>query len=128
MPPEAAPPSGESWLFWLGFGVFVVLLLVLDLKVFHKKPHEVRTREALGWSVFWIALALAFNVVIYFWLDGGFGSKGTKSVEFLTAYLLEKSLSVDNLFVFVVLFQYFRVPGDLQHRVLFFGVLGAIVL
>ena len=128
MPPEIVPAEGESWLFWAGFSLFVAFLLFLDLKVFHKKAHEVKTKEALGWSIFWIALALVFNVVVYFWLDGGFGSNGQKATEFLTAYLLEKSLSVDNLFVIVVLFQYFHVPGELQHRVLFFGVLGAIVL
>ncbi|MCE9636559.1 MAG: TerC family protein [Planctomycetes bacterium] len=97
-------------------------MLVLDLKVFHKEAHEVKTKEALGWSIFWIGLALVFNAALIPWLGG------QKATEFLTAYLLEKSLSVDNLFVFVVLFSYFRVPGAAQHRVLFFGVLGAIVL
>jgi tellurite resistance protein TerC len=116
------PESGESWIFWALFMAFVVAMLVLDLKVFHKHAHEVRTKEALGWSIFWIALALVFSAGVWHWL-------GTqKATEFLTAYLLEKSLSVDNLFVFVVLFQYFHVPGELQHRVLFFGVLGAIVI
>lgn len=127
MPPSpetlpAPPDSGESWILWVGFALFVVAMLVLDLKVFHKHAHEVRTKEALGWSIFWIALALAFNAAIVPWLGA------QKATEFLTAYLLEKSLSVDNLFVFVVLFQYFHIPGELQHRVLFFGVLGAIVL
>lgn len=123
MNPQDVPAgAGESWLFWAGFGLFVVFMLVLDLKVFHKQAHEVRTKEALGWSIFWIALALVFNAILIPWLGG------KAATEFLTAYVLEKSLSVDNLFVFVVLFQYFRVPGELQHRVLFFGVLGAIIL
>ena len=124
MPPAEGlnATSGESWVFWLGFSLFVVLMLVLDLKVFHRHAHEVRTREALGWSVFWVALALVFNAALIPWLGA------QKATEFLTAYLLEKSLSIDNLFVFVVLFSYFRVPGELQHRVLFFGVLGAIVM
>ena len=124
MPPAESLPatSGESWVFWLGFSLFVVLMLVLDLKVFHRHAHTVRTREALGWSIFWVALALVFNAALIPWLGP------QKATEFLTAYLLEKSLSIDNLFVFVVLFNYFRVPGELQHRVLFFGVLGAIVM
>lgn len=124
MPPESAVPdtSGEPILVWVGFVAFVVLMLVLDLKVFHRHAHEVKTKEALGWSIFWIGLALAFNVGIYFWLGA------QKAGEFLTAYLIEKSLSVDNLFVFIVLFEYFRVPGELQHRVLFFGILGAILM
>jgi tellurite resistance protein TerC len=125
MPPQDIPAvaeSGESWIFWAGFSLFVVLMLVLDLRVFHREAHEVKTKEALGWSIFWIALALAFNAAIVPWLGAD------KAKQFFAAYLLEKSLSVDNLFVFVVLFRYFAVPGELQHRVLFFGVLGAIVL
>jgi tellurite resistance protein TerC len=124
MPPQAPPPGteGESWLFWAGFSAFVVFLLVLDLKVFHKHAHEVKTKEAVGWSIFWIALALVFNAALIPWLGP------EKAGEFLGAYVLEKSLSVDNLFVFVVLFQFFHVPASLQHRVLFYGVLGAIVL
>lgn len=121
--PELAVTSGtESWLLWAGFGLFVVLMLVLDLKVFHRHAHAVRTSEALAWSVAWVSLALAFGAGVWIWLGR------EKAAEFLTAYLVEKSLSVDNLFVFVVLFHYFRVPGELQHRVLFLGVLGAIVL
>ena len=124
MPPQtaAAADSGEPLLVWLGFGLFVVVMLVLDLKVFHKHPHEVKTKEALGWSIFWIALALLFNVGVYMWLGAD------KAGEFLAAYLIEKSLSVDNLFVFIVLFDYFKIPPLLQHRVLFLGILGAIVM
>ena len=120
------PESGLLGEHTLGeWGIFmgVVLgLLWLDFKVFHKKPHEVRTREALGWSIFWVALSLAFNAWI--WFEDG----PTRGEQFLTGYVLEKSLSVDNLFVFVVLFEHFAVPPHLQHRVLFFGILGAIVL
>lgn len=108
--------------FWILFNAFVLLLLGLDLFVFHRKTHEVKIREALGWSGFWIALSLLFNGLIYYW-------KGpTAALEFLTAYLIEKSLSVDNLFVFIMIFTYFRIPLQYQHKVLFWGILGALVL
>ncbi len=108
--------------FWILFNAFVLLLLGLDLFVFHRKSHEVKIKEALGWSAFWIALSLSFNLVIYYW-------KGpTPALEFLTAYLIEKSLSVDNLFVFIMIFSYFRIPVQYQHKVLFWGILGALVL
>ena len=108
--------------FWIIFNVFVLLLLGLDLFVFHRKEHEVKIKEALLTSLFWIVLALGFNVVIYFW-------KGQDSaLEFLTGYLIEKSLSVDNLFVFILIFNYFKVPLKYQHNLLFWGVLGALVL
>ncbi len=107
---------------WLGFTALVLVLLVLDLAVFHRKAHTVRVREALGWTVFWIALAMAFNAFIYV----EYGSE--RALEFLTAYLLEKALSVDNLFVFLILFASFKVPAHLQHRVLFWGILGAMVM
>ncbi|MBC5994645.1 TerC family protein [Pontibacter cellulosilyticus] len=108
--------------FWIIFNVFVLLLLGLDLFVFHRKEHEVKIKEALLTSLFWILLALGFNVVIYFW-------KGQDSaLEFLTGYLIEKSLSVDNLFVFILIFNYFKVPLKYQHNLLFWGVLGALVL
>ncbi len=107
---------------WLGFTTLVLVLLVLDLAVFHRKAHTVGVREALGWTVFWIALALMFNAVIYV----GHGSD--RALEFFTAYLLEKALSVDNLFVFLILFSSFKVPPHLQHRVLFWGILGAMVM
>lgn len=104
------------------FTLLVLGLLALDLGVFHRKAHAVDVREALGWSAFWIGLALAFNGWIYWTMGRQAG------VEFLTGYLIEKSLSVDNLFVFLTLFTYFRVPAQYQHRVLFWGVLGALVL
>jgi len=107
---------------WLGFTALVLVLLVLDLAVFHRKAHTVRVREALGWTAFWITLALAFNGVI--WATHG----AEPALEFFTAYLLEKALSVDNLFVFLLLFASFKVPAHLQHRVLFWGVLGAMAM
>jgi len=96
-------------------------MLALDLGVFNRRPHSIGFREALGWSVMWIALAIAFAVVVYFWHGR------TASLEFATGYLIELSLSIDNLFVFLVIFRYFRVPGELQHRVLFWGILGALI-
>ncbi|OKL39772.1 TerC family protein [Pontibacter flavimaris] len=108
--------------FWIFFNAFVVLMLVLDLFVFHKKEHEVKIKEALLTSLFWIMLAMGFNVLIYFW-------KGEQpAMEFLTGYLIEKSLSVDNLFVFILIFNYFKVPPKYQHNLLFWGVFGALVL
>jgi tellurite resistance protein TerC len=111
-----------SLTFWIGFLTFIVTLLTLDLFVFHRKPHEVSTKEAFAWVCFWVGLAFAFNVFVYF----QFSSKS--ALEFMTGYLVEEALSVDNVFVFVMLFQYFHVPKRYQHRVLFFGILGAIVL
>ncbi|RAU81602.1 TerC family protein [Pontibacter arcticus] len=108
--------------FWVIFNAFVLLLLGLDLFVFHRKEHEVKIKEALLTSLFWIVLALCFNVGIYFW-------KGQEpALEFLTAYLIEKSLSVDNLFVFILIFNFFKVPTKYQHNLLFWGVIGALVL
>lgn len=105
---------------WILFNAAVAVLLLLDLLVFNRKAHEIKTKEALGWSAFWIALALAFNYWIY--LTHG-AEAGT---TFLTAYLVEKSLSVDNLFVFLLIFAYFKTPVAYEHKVLFWGVLGAI--
>jgi tellurite resistance protein TerC len=107
---------------WIIFSVFVLGMLALDLGVFNRKAHEVHYKEALAWSVVWVALSLIFNAWIYF----EFGSQ--KALEFLTGYLIEKALSVDNIFVFVVLFASFAVPKIYQHRVLFWGVLGAIFM
>lgn len=109
-------------LFWIIFNAFILLLLGLDLFVFHRKSHVVKLKEALLWSLFWIVLSLAFNLGIYYW-------KGSEpALEFLTAYLIEKSLSVDNLFVFIMIFGYFNVPLQYQHKVLFWGIIGALVL
>lgn len=107
---------------WLSFTAFVLAMLAVDLGVFHRKAHEVRLPEALGWSVAWVTLALAFNVLVYLW----FGAE--RALEFLTGYLIEKSLSVDNIFVFLVVFSFFAVPKAYQHVVLFWGILGALVM
>jgi len=108
--------------FWILFNVFALGMLVLDLKVFHRGGHVVRFREALGWSAMYVALALLFAGALYFW-------QGPQSgLEFVTGYVLELSLSVDNLFVFLVIFKYFSVPDEQQHRVLFWGIIGALVM
>lgn len=107
---------------WVGFTVFILAMLALDLGVFHRKAHAIKMREALAWSIIWISLALLFNAGVYFW----FGPE--RALEFLTGYLIEKALSVDNLFVFLVLFSYFAVPVKLQHRVLFWGIVGALIM
>ena len=114
--------SDEGIGYWIGFLVFVVIMLMLDLGVFHKKNHTVRVKEALLWSAFWIFLALLFNVGIYFFLDH------TKALEFFTAYVLEKSLSVDNLFVFLLIFGYFNIAPKYQHKILFWGIIGALIM
>jgi tellurite resistance protein TerC len=109
-------------LLWAGFTVFVLGVLTLDLGVFHRRAHRVRAREAATWSAVWIALAVVFGVGIYF-ISGR-----QPAMEFAAGYLVEEALSVDNLFVFVLLFNYFRVPERLRHRVLFWGILGALVM
>jgi tellurite resistance protein TerC len=111
----------QIWL-WIGFNVLVLGLLALDLFVFHREAHEVRVREAAGWTAFWIVLALLFNAGVYVFMGPG------KGLEFLTGYVIEKALSVDNIFVFVMVFAYFGVPAKYQHRVLFWGILGALVM
>ncbi len=112
----------NSPLSWFGFTAFVIGLLLLDLLVFNRKAHEIRLREALGWSAFWVALSLGFNLLVYRYMGRQAG------LQWLTGYLVEKALSVDNLFVFLLIFNYFKVPAQYQHRVLFWGVLGALVL
>jgi tellurite resistance protein TerC len=107
---------------WIGFNLFVLLMLALDLGVFHRKSHEVGMKEALVWSGVWITLALSFNVIIYLWKGPELG------IQFLTGYLIEKSLSIDNIFVFVLLFSYFSVPPKYQHKVLFWGIIGALIM
>jgi len=112
----------EPPIFWIGFLVLLVILLALDLGVFHRKAHVVSARESLLWTIFWIALALIFDGFVFLTL-------GTeKGIDFFTGYLIEKSLSVDNLFVIALVFQTFAVPRLYQHRVLFWGILGAIVM
>jgi len=107
---------------WIGFTLFVLAMLALDLGVFHRKAHVVGVREALVWTTVWIALALLFNLGVYVW----FGAE--RALEFLTGYVIEKALSVDNIFVFLVVFAVFAVPAALQHRVLFWGILGALIM
>jgi tellurite resistance protein TerC len=108
--------------FWLGFHVFVFIMLALDLGVFHKDSHKVTVKEAVIWTIIWISLALIFNLFIYF----EFGK--IKAFEFLTGYVIEYSLSVDNIFVFIMIFTYFAVKDVYQHRVLFWGILGALIM
>jgi tellurite resistance protein TerC len=109
------------WL-WVGFNVFVLAMLALDLGVFHRKAHVVSLKESLTWTFVWIGLALVFNAGVWHY----YGSQ--KALEFFTGYLIEKSLSVDNVFVFALLFSYFAVPPQYQHKVLFWGILGALVM
>ncbi len=108
--------------FWLGFNLFVLAMLALDLGVFNKRPHAITIKESLVWSGVWVLLALIFNGFV--WIQ--FGDE--PALQFLTGYLLEKSLSMDNIFVFVLIFGYFSVPANYQHRVLFWGIIGALVL
>jgi tellurite resistance protein TerC len=123
---------------WIGFLVFVLLMLALDLGVFHRKAHIINVREALLWSAFWIMLALLFNILVYYmyeyhWLGIGkqigheLGGKKA-ALQFLTGYIVEKSLSLDNIFVIAMIFAYFKVPAIYQHRVLFWGILGALIM
>jgi tellurite resistance protein TerC len=113
--------TDQTWL-WVGFNVFVLIMLALDLGVFHRKAHVVSFKESISWTMVWIALAMVFNV----WIWQHFGPQ--KGLEFFTGYVIEKSLSVDNVFVFALLFSYFAVPQLYQHKVLFWGVLGALVM
>jgi tellurite resistance protein TerC len=111
----------QLWL-WIGFNAFVLAMLAVDLLVFHKEAHEVRAREAAAWSLVWIVLALAFGGGVYRFMGRDAG------LEYFTGYLIEKALSVDNIFVFVLIFSAFRVPARYQHRVLFWGILGALLM
>lgn len=135
-------PFSEYWWLYLGFIGFVLLMLALDLGIFHRKAHVVGFKEALGWSIVWVCLALTFNAGLYFYSlwslphaphllsIPGFDPQAAASrtaLEFLTGYVVEKSLSVDNIFVFVVVFNFFAVPAQYQHRVLFYGILGALI-
>ncbi|MGE0171705.1 MAG: TerC family protein [Oligoflexales bacterium] len=112
----------EQYLPWIGFHVFLIIALVIDLGVFHKDAHEIKFREALGWSAVWLSMALVFNLGIFYF-------RGKEpALEFLMGYVIEWSLSVDNLFVFLTIFSAFAVPLKLQHKVLFWGILGALVM
>jgi tellurite resistance protein TerC len=132
-------PFAEYWWFYASFTVFVLVVLALDLGVFHREAHEVSAREAATWSVIWVVLALVFNYLFYryaLWhlpqvpaLAGMDHAQLAKDsgLEFLAGYVVEKALAVDNVFVFVAVFSYFAVPARLQHRVLFYGILGALL-
>jgi tellurite resistance protein TerC len=112
----------DNTILWIAFNLFVLAMLALDLGVFHRKSHDVTAREALTWTAVWVTLALLFNVFLYYYFD-----KET-AVQFFTGYLIEKSLSVDNIFVIIMIFSYFNVPTAYQHKVLFWGILGALVM
>jgi tellurite resistance protein TerC len=112
----------ESGVLWIAFNLFVLLMLALDLGVFHRKSHEVGLKEALTWTGVWITLAMVFNLFVYYYFDK------EKAIEFFTGYLIEKSLSIDNIFVIIMIFSYFKVPTIYQHKVLFWGILGALVM
>ncbi len=112
----------ESVVLWSGFNLFVLGMLALDLGVFHRKSHEVGVKEALTWTGVWISLAMLFNLFIYYYFDQ------EKAIQFFTGYIIEKSLSIDNIFVIIMIFSYFNVPTSYQHKVLFWGILGALVM
>lgn len=112
----------DSTILWIGFNAFVLIMLALDLGVFHRKSHEVTVKEALTWTSIWITLAMLFNLFVFYYFDK------EKAVEFFTGYVIEKSLSVDNIFVIIMIFSYFNVPKTYQHKVLFWGILGALVM
>ena len=112
----------HSWTWWIGFHVLIFILVALDLGVLHKKSNVISIKAALLWSAGWIFISLLFNVVVYYWF--GYDS----ALEFLTGYLIEKSLSVDNIFVFAIVFNYFGVPLKYQHKVLYWGIIGALIM
>ena len=112
----------HSFLLWTVFNIFIIAMLVIDLAVFHKKEHEESIKEALIWTGVWITLALIFGVGIYYFMDP------QTAMDYYTGYLIEKSLSVDNIFVFLLVFSYFQVPPKYQHKVLFWGIFGALVM
>jgi tellurite resistance protein TerC len=135
-------PAADYWWFYLGFTALIIVLLAVDLGVFHRKSHTISIREAARWSVMWISLALVFNLALYFYAQyalshdprlmaqpgfDAFAAARQVALEFLAGYVVEYTLSVDNMFVFVVIFTFFRVPSHLQHQVLFYGILGALV-
>ena len=122
-------PFASYWTFYAGFLLFVLVLLAVDLGVFHRDAHVVGFKESLAWSIVWVTVALLFNYGLYRYASAEFGGDvGSRlGLEFLTGYLVEKSLAIDNIFVFVLVFAYFGVPAQYQHRVLFYGILGALI-
>lgn len=135
-------PFADYWWFYLGFTAFVLALLLLDLGVFHRKAHVVTIKESAVWSAVWFSLALLFNAGLYFYavstfptdarllavpgFDAALSAKQV-GLEFLTGFIIEKSLAIDNIFIFIVVFSYFAIPALYQHRVLFFGIIGALI-
>lgn len=120
-----------TWWMWVGFAFFVVIAIAVDLLVMEKQgAHKVRTKEAVGWSFLWFSLSFVFVALLWWYLDGSQGREiaNTVSMQFITGYLVEKSLSVDNIFVFLMIFSYFAVPVEFQKRALIIGIIGAIVL
>ena len=111
-------------LLWAGFTLFILAMLALDLFLFQRRPHVIGMKESLGWFIFWIGLALLFNVGVVLFHERGLEA----GLEFFTGFLVEKSLSIDNIFVFILIFNYFHVPLPYQHKVLFLGIVGAIVM
>jgi len=109
-------------LFWIIFNAFVLIMLALDLGVFHRKNTEVSVKNALTWTFVWVIIALLFNVIIYFWRGQ------QQALEYFTGYLIEKALSVDNIFVFIMIFTYFQIPTKYQHKILFWGIIGALIM
>ena len=122
----------SNWIFWVLFNLFVLAMLALDLGVFHRKTHVVQFKEAIGWTVVWVTAAGIFAIFLYYFghtLVGHLGRPNSElSLEFVTGYLIEESLSVDNLFIFLLIFRYFQVPKHNQHAVLFWGVVGALIM
>lgn len=119
----------QKLFFWITFNVFVIFMLLLDLGVFNRKAHEIKLKEALIWSGVWVLLALAFNVGLYYFYVPPEGvERADSALQFLTGYVIEKSLSIDNIFVFILIFTYFKVPAMYQHKVLFWGILGALIM
>jgi tellurite resistance protein TerC len=120
-----------NWIFWLGFLLFVVMALALDLCVFHRRSRVMSFGQAMGLTSFWVGLAFLFAVTLWFFggvMTGQGGSGHARALEFVTGYLIEESLSVDNLFIFLLIFRFFRVPGEYQHKVLGWGIIGALLL
>jgi len=121
-------PFADYWWFYAAFLLFVLLMLALDLGVFNRKTHVVTFKEATVWSIVWVVLALIFNFIFYRYTLAQFGAEtaGQVALEFLTGYVIEYSLSIDNIFIFVLVFSYFGIPAEYKHRVLFYGILGAL--
>ncbi|MCX6825789.1 MAG: TerC family protein [candidate division Zixibacteria bacterium] len=120
--PELHTLLASKIFLWVGFNILILILLAIDLGIFHRKNHVITVKEGLIWSGIWIVVALGFNLVVYLWKGHDTG------LQFLTGYLIERALSIDNIFVFLVIFSYFQVPGRYQYRVLFWGILGALIM